>query len=83
MFTIEHGFDNTLITLVDDGHGEDHYREDVIIKLCDDKVVITQFDAKTGDKQQITLSLSQVEDFEAALDLPEGSYILRRGGRGD
>lgn len=83
MFTIEHGFDNTLITLADDGHGDEPFREDVIVKLCDDKVVITQFDAASGDKQQITLSLSQVQDFEAALDLPEGSYSLRRGGLGD
>lgn len=75
MFTIEHDFDATVITLVDDG--EAPLREDVTVNAFDDCVTVEQADARTGEVVRITLSLTQVADLAAALDLPEGIY--RRG----
>jgi hypothetical protein len=77
MFTIEHEFDATVITLVDDG--EDlPLQEDVIINAFEDCVTIDQVDSRTDEVTRITLSLAQVRDLAAALDLPEGSYRLQR-----
>jgi hypothetical protein len=79
MFTIEHTFDATVITLVDDG--EDlPLSEDVVINAFDDCVTVDQVDPRTDEVMRITLSLSQVRDLAAALNLPEGSYRLERQG---
>jgi hypothetical protein len=79
MFTIEHTFDATVITLVDDG--EDlPLSEDVVINAFDDCVTVDQVDPRTDEVVRITLSLSQVRDLAAALNLPEGSYRLERQG---
>ena len=76
MFTIEHEFDATVVTLVDEGPG--HLRDDVIIQAFDDCVTLEQHDTRTDRTYQITLSLAQVRDLAAALDLPEGAYQLRQ-----
>ncbi|AXC48611.1 hypothetical protein DRW48_01890 [Paracoccus suum] len=81
MFTIEHEFDATVITLVDEGHGEARpLEEDVVILGFDDRVVIEQPDPLSGLVRRITLSMAQLADLRAALDLPEGSYRLRPRG---
>jgi hypothetical protein len=72
MFTIEHEFDATVITLVDEGAG--HLREDVVVNAFDDCVTVEQVDPATGGVTRITLSLAQVGDLAAALNLPEGMY---------
>lgn len=77
MFTIEHDYDATVVTLVDEG--EAPLKEDVIINAFDDCVTIAQYDARTDEVVRITLSLTQLRDLEAALDLPEGIYQLRKG----
>lgn len=74
MFTIEHEFDATIVTLVDDG--ATHLQEDVIINAFEDCVTVTQFDPRRNEERTITLSLSQLRDLQAALDLPEGAYQL-------
>ena len=76
MFTIEHDFDATVVTLVDEG--STHLKEDVIINAFDDCITIEQFDARSDSMVRITLSKSQLQDLGAALDLPEGVYRLRR-----
>lgn len=76
MFTVEHGFDATTITLVDEG--ETPLKEDVIVDVFDDCVTIRQFDQRRNDMVSVTLSFSQARDLEAALDLPEGTYRLRK-----
>ncbi len=76
MFTIEHDYDATVVTLVDDGKAP--LKEDVVINGFDDCITITQFDPRINDVVRITLSLSQLRDLEAALDLPEGIYQLRK-----
>lgn len=74
MFTIEHEFDATVVTLVDDGAG--HLQEDVIINAFEDCVTVAQFDPRLNEVRTITLSLAQLRDLQAALDLPEGAYQL-------
>lgn len=72
MFTIEHDFDATVVTLVDDPAS--HRQEDVTVTAFDDCVTVEQYDARTDSVQKITLSLAQVADLTAALNLPEGVY---------
>jgi len=75
MFTIEHGYDATTITLIDED--ETPLREDVIVNAFEECITVTQFDPRTDSAHQITLSMSQLRDLSAALDLPEGVYRLR------
>jgi hypothetical protein len=74
MFTIEHEFDSTIITLVDEG--ETPLREDVTVTSFEDGVTLEQLDTETDTVQVIYLSLQQVRELAAALDLPEGVYRL-------
>ncbi|MFV0474081.1 MAG: hypothetical protein ACK5MQ_07720 [Pikeienuella sp.] len=76
MFTIEHEFDASVVTLLDEG--EKPLKEDVSINIFDDCVIIEQYDRRRDEAVQVTLSFSQLRDLEAALDLPEGSYRIRR-----
>jgi len=78
MFTIEHEFDATVVTLVDEAGT--HLKEDVIINAFDDCVTIEQFDPRTDKVEKVTLSNVQLRDLSAALDLPEGVYRLRQSG---
>ena len=77
MFTIEHEFDATVVTLVDDGQAP--LQEDVIINGFAECVTIEQYDPRTDAVVKITLSPEQVRDLAAALDLPEGAYQLSSG----
>lgn len=81
MFTIEHDFDSTVVTLVDE-EGP-HFREDVVINAFDDCVTLEQHEPTTDRVMRVTLSTSQLRDLAAALDLPEGAYQLRRDEDGD
>jgi len=74
MLTIEHEFDATVVTLVDEGAAP--LQEDVVVNAFEDCVTVTQWDARQGQMQQITLSLRQVRELGAALNLPEGIYRL-------
>jgi len=76
MFTIEHDFDATIITLIDEGGPA--LRADITIRAADDRVSVVQFDPDSQTEVVVTLSLSQLRDLAAALDLPEGSYRLVR-----
>lgn len=80
MFSIEHEFDATVITLVDD-HGAGApdasagpLNEDVIINAFAECVTVNQFDPRLGEMRSITLSMTQLRDLGAALNLPEGVY---------
>lgn len=75
MFTIEHEFDATVITLIDEG--DVPLQEDVTINGFAECVTLEQLDPRTDRVQKITLSPSQLRDLAAALDLPEGVYQLR------
>lgn len=75
MFTIEHEFDATVVTLIDEGTVP--LTEDITINCFEDCVTLEQFDPRTDQVMKITLSIAQLRDLEAALDLPEGIYRLR------
>ncbi len=75
MFTIEHAFDSTVITLVDEG-ADLPILDDVVINAFEDCVTIEQVDPRTDEVVRITLSNGQLRDLAAALNLPEGSYRL-------
>ncbi|MBR3371449.1 MAG: hypothetical protein IKG52_12555 [Rhodobacteraceae bacterium] len=82
MFTIEHDFDATIVTLVDEGAPrEEELREDIIMTAFEDCVTLRQFDPQRDDDVVITLSITQLRDLGAALDLPEGSYRLTPKGQ--
>ena len=76
MFSVEHDYDATVVTLVDEGKAP--LREDVIINAFDDCVTLTQYDPRSDSDVQITMSMTQLRDLQAALDLPEGIYRLRK-----
>lgn len=76
MFTIEHEFDSTVITLVDEG--DTPLLEDVIINSFAECVTLEQFDPRTDQMMKITLSPEQLRDLGAALNLPEGVYQLQK-----
>lgn len=75
MFTIEHDFDATVITLVDEDDAP--LQEDVIVNAFAEVVTVTQYDARLDQDVQVTLSMSQLRDLAAALDLPEGVYRIQ------
>lgn len=72
MFSIEHEFDATVITLVDEGRAP--LSEDIVINAFDDCITVEQYDPRTDQTHKITLSLGQMADLAAALNLPEGIY---------
>jgi len=76
MFTIEHEFDATIVTLIDDG--ELPLQEDVSITAFASCVTVEQYDERLDRMQKVTLSMAQLRDLQAALDLPEGSYQFQR-----
>jgi hypothetical protein len=78
MFSIEHEFDATVITLMDEG--EAPLQEDVTIEAFEDCIVIRQLDEETDLPVSITLSIAQARDLAAALNLPEGVYRLKPKG---
>ncbi len=75
MFTIEHEFDVTIVTLVDEGAAP--LQEDLIIHAFEDCVTVEQYDPRNDRVDKVTLSLTQLRDLGAALDLPEGVYRLQ------
>ncbi len=76
MFSNEHEFDATVVTLVDEGTAP--LVEDITINMFEDCVTVEQLDPRTDQVQKITFSLGQVQELAAALDLPEGVYTLQR-----
>ncbi len=72
MFSIEHEFDATVVTLVDEGSKP--LQEDVVVSSFEECVTVEQFDPRTETSQKITLSISQMRDLVAAVTLPEGVY---------
>ena len=74
MFSIEHEFDATVVTLVDEGDG--HLQEDVIINAFEECITVEQYDPREDRVHKITLSIGQMGDLAAAIQLPEGVYSL-------
>jgi hypothetical protein len=76
MFSIEHEFDATVVTLVDEDGAP--LQEDVIVSSFEECITVEQFDPRTGATQKVTLSIQQMSDLIAALGLPEGVYRQER-----
>lgn len=74
MFSIEHEFDATVVTLVDDGDAP--LKEDITIDMFEECVTVRQYDPRTDTTQTVTFSQEQLRDLAAALDLPEGVYQI-------
>ncbi len=74
MFSIEHEFDSTVVTLVDEGQAPLY--EDIVINAFEECVTIEQYDPHNDRTQTVTLSMSQLRDLGAALNLPEGVYSI-------
>ncbi|HDY95217.1 MULTISPECIES: hypothetical protein [Sulfitobacter] len=72
MFTIEHEFDASVITLIDEGKAP--LREDVTVQAFASVITIEQWDPRTNSVSKISLSPEQLNDLTAALNLPEGIY---------
>ena len=79
MFTIEHEFDATVITLIDEGEAPLH--EDVVIESHDGGATISQMGPDTEEVLYIQLSMHQLKELSAALNLPEGVYRIRPTGK--
>lgn len=75
MFSIEHDFDATVITLVDDAAAP--LSEDITVHAFDDCVTVEQYDARRDEVVRISFTMAQIRDLAAALDLPEGVYKVR------
>ncbi|MDX1784891.1 hypothetical protein [Roseovarius sp. ZX-A-9] len=75
MFSIEHEFDATVITLVDEGAAP--LAEDVVINAFEECITVEQYDPRTDQTLRVTLTISQMRDLAAALNLPEGVYNLQ------
>lgn len=74
MFSIEHEFDATVITLVDEGKVP--LQEDVVVQSFAECITVEQYDPRTDRMMKVTFSPEQLRDLAAALDLPEGVYQL-------
>ena len=79
MFSIEHEFDATVVTLVDEGDAPLH--EDIIVNSFAECITVEQYDPRTDRMQKITFSINQMKDLAAAISLPEGVYS--RGAKAD
>lgn len=72
MFSIEHEYDSTVVTLVDEG--DVPLQEDIIVNAFAECITVEQYDARLDKVHKITLSISQMKDLVAAVSLPEGVY---------
>ena len=77
MFSIEHEFDSTVVTLVDEGDAP--LQEDVVVHGFEECITVEQYDPRTDRVNKITFSISQMRDLAAALSLPEGVYTRNEG----
>lgn len=77
MFTIEHEFDASVITLIDESDsGSGPLQEDITILSFDDRVVVEQPGPDGTELLRITFSMRQLAELRAALNLPEGNYRI-------
>ena len=77
MFSIEHEFDATVVTLVDEGQNPLH--EDVIVNSFAECITVEQYDPVSDRMQKVSFSITQMRDLAAAISLPEGSiHVLSK-----
>lgn len=75
MFTIEHDFDATVITLIDEAEPNTRpLNEDITIMSFDDRVVIEQVDPTSDEVMRVVFTIQQLNELRLAMNLPEGNY---------
>ena len=79
MFSIEHDFAATVVTLMDEG--ESPLQEDVVLTAFEEVVQVEQYDPRSDSIQKISISMAQLRELAAALNLPEGVYRIDRPPR--
>ncbi len=79
MFSIEHDFDATVVTLMDEG--ESPLQEDVVLTAFEEVIQVEQYDPRSDSIQKISISMAQLRELAAALNLPEGVYRIDRPTR--
>jgi hypothetical protein len=72
MFSIEHEFDCTVITILDEGSKQ--LTEDITVTNFEECTTLEQYDPISDRINKITFSNSQISDLIAAIKLPEGFY---------
>jgi len=72
MFSIEHEFDCTVITILDEGSKQ--LTEDISVTNFEECTTLEQYDPINDRINKITFSNSQLADLTAAIKLPEGFY---------
>ena len=73
MFSIEHEFDTTVITLVDEGTTP--LQENVIVNGFEECITVQQYDHRHDCMHIVTLSTAQMHGLVAAISLLEGVYL--------
>ena len=74
MFSVEHEFDSTTVTILDDSGDE----EDVAVILFDDVVYIRQYLADTDAADIISMTPKMFNELMAAWNSADGSYVMRK-----
>ena len=74
MFSVEHEFDSTTVTILDDSGDE----EDVAVILFDDVVYIRQYLADTDAAAIISMTPKMFNELMAAWNSGDGSYVMRK-----
>jgi len=72
MFSIEHEFDYTVITILDEG--SNRLTEDISVTIFEERTALEQYDPISDRVNKIIFSNSQISDLLAAIKLPEGFY---------
>ena len=72
MFSIEHEFDCTVITILDEGSKQ--LTEDISVTNFEECTTLEQYDPINDRINKIIFSNSQLADLAAAIKLPEGFY---------
>lgn len=79
MFTIEHLFDATVITLIDESEPNSRpLNEDIVIQSFEDCVVVEQVDKSGEHIARVTFTMRQLTELRLALNLPEGNYKIEK-----
>ncbi|MBK4217063.1 hypothetical protein JJJ17_14110 [Paracoccus caeni] len=79
MFTIEHDFDASIITLIDEAEPNTRpLNEDIVILTFDDRVVVEQMSPDGDEVVRVTFTMHQLAELRLALNLPEGNYRIEQ-----
>jgi hypothetical protein len=74
MFTVEMDHDEIAIVILDDRG----VHQDVEVFLYEDIVYIRQWNEEIDRYKTIQMSVEMFESFQAALNSPEGAFIIRK-----